>query len=171
MGALPQFTSDALGGSQPYELFVTLEITAAKTARLLGARLPQAAFGFDAASGVTDALGQTTIDRTLGLSGDVVAATAFGSTAMGTDALGLVLNCEGQVRTIRYGSVSANVGAGGAQVSAAAGGVTTALPNTLPALARFAVTPAGNIALQAVLAGLDTATAGVISIRILVDLK
>lgn len=165
-------TNEALQRSLPFTLRFTLSISAAKTASLVGKNgIPGVTFGFDTAAAVTDALGQTTIDNLLGLTSDVVAATAFGSTAMGTDAVGFVLACSGQVKLVHGMRVTTNTGASGATLTACAGGITTALPNTLPALARCALTAGGNVAGQFVIAGIDSVTSGYVVVEIDVELK
>lgn len=170
MSTLPLLVSDALGRHQGYFLNLFFAISAAKTIAFIGSDVPQATFGFDAPGSATAALGQTTIDNLLGSVNEVLAATAFGSTALGTDAFGFVLACEGQIKEVKSIRVLSNIGTGGADVNASAAGQTTALPNTLPAFARVQKTSGGNIAGQVVLTGLDAATAGLVQIQLFVDI-
>jgi hypothetical protein len=163
-------TSDALDRHQTTPIKVFLNITAAGVFAVAGNNKCRATFGSAAAGALTDPLGQTTIDQTLGSVNEVLAATAFGATAMGVDAIGGVIDCEGQIRDILDVKVRSNIGSGGAQVSVFGSGQTTALPNTLPALVRVQKTSLGNIAIQAVLAGLDAASSGFIELDFEVEL-
>lgn len=167
--ANPALKNDALARHQFYRLQFLFEVTGAKAARLI-TPIPEATFGFDTPGSATAALGQTTIDNLLGSTNEVLAATAFGSTALGTDAFGFVINCAGQVKSVKAATITSNVGSSGASVSASCLGQTSALPNTLPALARVQKTTNGNLAGQFVLAGLDSATAGVILVTVHVEL-
>lgn len=171
MSIVPNLQNDSLARHQTEPIRLVFSITGAKAAVILGSNPFQATWGFDVAAGVTSPLGQTTIDNLLSSTNEVIAATAFGSTAMGTDAFGLVVNCDGQLKNIRTMHVYSSCGTAGASVDAIAAGTTTALPNTLPAVARAYCTVNGNFAAQFVLTGLDAATAGVIIIDLDVDLK
>lgn len=165
----PMLVNNAAAAHQFRKLTFVWQITGAKAAALLLPQ-PEATFGFDAPGSATAALGQTTIDNLLGSTNEVLAATAFGSTALGTDAFGFVINMNGQIKSVKAASIVSNVGASGASVTAYCLGQTTALPNTLPALARVQKTSGGNLAGQFVLANLDSATAGVVILEVLVEL-
>lgn len=104
-------------------------------------------------------LTQASIDAYLGVSGDITAATSFGSTAMGTDALGYVINMGGQAKSALWAHADSFLTANAAFLSVGAGTVTTALPNTLTA--GFAVTPAGNLYGRFVVTNLDSQTGSV----------
>lgn len=166
----PMLKNDAAARHQFRRLLFAFEVTGAKTAVAI-TPIPDVTFGFDAPGSATAALGQTTIDNLLGSTNEVLAATAFGSTALGTDAFGFVINMNGQIRSVKGASIVSNVGTAGASVTAACLGQTTALPNTLPALARVQKTSGGNLAGQFVLAGLDAATAGIVLVEIFVELQ
>lgn len=168
---VPLLDNEALARHQTTPLRLSFTITGAKTATIQGPNPFQATFGFDTPGSATAALGQTTIDNLLVIPNEVIAATAFGSTAMGVDAFGLVVLFNNQLRAIRSMHVSSNIGSGGATVDTWCAGTTTALPNTLPALSRCYITSAGNLAAQFVLAGLDAATSGTIQIDLDVELK
>ncbi len=165
----PILKNESAAGHQFRRLSFFWEITGAKAASVITPRF-DTTFGFDAPGSATAALGQTTIDNLLGSTNEVLAATAFGSTAMGTDAFGFVIAMNGQNKSVKQATITSNVGAGGASVTASALGQTTALPNTLPALARVQKTTGGNLAGQVVLAGLDSATAGFIRLDVYVEL-
>ena len=86
-------------------------------------------------------LTQANIDDLLGVAGDVDAATAFGSTAMvANDTLGLVLACEGQVKSVDV----ARMYIAGASALSLVEDVTT-LPDSAFTGLEVLVTPAGNI--------------------------
>ncbi len=162
---IPLIKEALLARHQPdNEILLTLAITAAKTVSWIGIK-PEIITGFD-----TGDFTQAAIDALLNSTNEVLAATAFGSTAMGTDAFGFVLNCLGQVRAVRSMTVATNIGVGGATVSCVCAGQTSALPNTLPALARVQTTSGGNIAAQFVITGLDAATSGLLQIRLITEL-
>lgn len=166
----PMLKNDAAARHQFRRLVFAFQVTGAKTAVLISP-IPEATFGFDTPGSVTAPLGQTTIDNLLGSVNEVIAATAFGATALGTDAFGFVINMNGQIKSVAGASIVSNVGASGALVSASCLGQTTALPNTLPALARVQKTSLGNLAGQFVLAGLDTATSGIVFLEVFVELN
>jgi hypothetical protein len=121
---------------------------------------------------------QATVDSFLGITNDVVVATSFGSTAMGTDAYGFIINCQGQAASAAWAEMTVNM-AFAIQASTTvlqsqqvivvgAGLVTTALPNTLTA--GFAVTAGGNIYGRLICTGLDAGT-GPVHVRLGVYLK
>lgn len=165
----PILKNEAAAGHQFRRLQFLWEITGAKAASIVNPKF-DATFGFDAPGSATAALGQTTIDNLLGSTNEVVAATAFGSTAMGTDAFGFVIDMDGQIKSVKAATITSNVGASGATVTAVCEGQTSALPNTLPALARVQKTTGGNLAGQFVLANLDSATDGIVILEVIVEL-
>lgn len=166
------FKNEKLSRSQYPVIDALITITGAKTNA--DQNYPYQApilFGYDS----TD-LTQALVEGFLGHTSQIVCATAFGSTAMGTDALGFVIDMGGLI------SVQTGLSAGGqaAQLSGvevlfttAAGaqavsglwvpGSRTALPNTLASAA--AVSPDGDIYGRVVLTGLDAATAGYVHLR------
>lgn len=110
-------------------------------------------FGTSAATPLT----QAEIDAFLGVSGDITAATSFGSTAMGVDAIGFVINMQGQAQSALWASSTLYVATRIFNAVEGAGVTTTALPNTLTQ--GFAVTPAGNLYGRLIPTGLDSASA------------
>jgi len=109
-------------------------------------------------------LTQAAIDAFLGSSSEVVAATAFGATAMGTDSLGFVVNLQGQARTavsveaFLYDATVIGVGAV-ASTSALTDALSTAV----------AKTSLGNVYGRVVATGLD-ASSSMLLIRVRVRL-
>lgn len=163
--------NEKLARSQYHVLDNILTVTGAKTSA--DQAYPYAApilYGYDA----TD-LTQTLVESFLGRTSQIVCATAFGSTAMGTDVLGFVVDMSG----LYTPGASTNNGqckyvagveaiyttAAGAQATSGLWlpGVTTALPNTLASA--VSVSPDGDIYGHLVLTGLDAATAGYVHLR------
>jgi hypothetical protein len=113
-------------------------------------------------------LDQTSIDAFLGNSSDVVAATSFSSTALGVDAIGYVINMQGQAASailaeaMLYDTTRIFVAKQGA------GAVTTALTSALAD--GFAVTPAGNLYGRFVATGLD-ASSNLLVVKLQIYLK
>lgn len=98
-------------------------------------------------------LDQTTIDSFLGITGDIVAATAFSSTALGTDAMGFVINMKGQAKSaiaLEYSLYAATVVVDGKLATASA--LTSALTSAVT------VSAGGNIYGRVVASGFDAAT-------------
>jgi hypothetical protein len=104
-------------------------------------------------------LTQSAIDAYLGISGDITAATSFGSTAMGTDAFGFVVNMGGQAKSAVWAKADAYLTANASFLVMGAGLTTTALPNTLTV--GFAITPAGNLYGRFIITNLDSQTGNV----------
>lgn len=111
---------------------------------------------------------QATVDTFLGIANDVVVATSFGSTAMGTDAYGFIINMQGQAAQAAWACATVYLATPVPNGVIGAGSVTTALPNTLTQ--GCAVTAGGNIYGRLILAGLDAGTAAV-QVRVGVLLK
>jgi len=160
--------SDALQLRQFNELKFQFNITGAKTAALC---TPQKgsplAFGFDAGGDLTTA----SLNSFLGLTGDVVGDTAFGSTAMGTDALGFVINMEGQAKKAVFMRATVVTTAGGTPATVEIGkeGVSTALTDALSIA--YAVSPAGNLYGRIIASNLDSGTAGFIELVLMFQSK
>ena len=151
---------------QPNEVLeVMYKITGAKTGEIIGPT-GFSTIGYDTPGSATAALGQTTIDNLLSSTNEFVAATAFGATAMGTDAIGFVFNLGGQAKYTDEGYLEIIGNLGGTSFSDCVQIQTTALANTLAAPARLQVSSAGNVAGQYVLTGLDAATAGILVFRL-----
>ena len=104
-------------------------------------------------------LDQTTIDAFLGVSSDITAATSFGSTAMGTDSMGFVINMAGQAKSALWAHGDAFLTSNAQFYVNGNGTSTTALANTLTA--GFAVTAAGNIYGRLIVTNLDSQTGSV----------
>lgn len=124
-------------------------ITAAKTASL--AR-PQSAV-----LSSFDAITQAKIDALLGSSGEFTAAQ-FDSTAMGTDAFAAIVDFGGQCRHLVRAEIRTLSGTGGGTVvvrNTADSGLTDSTLAT-----EASKSAAGNVAVRAVLTGVDALTAG-----------
>lgn len=93
-------------------------------------------------------------------------ATACGSTALGTDAIAVIVKC-GDVKKV-LGAEIIHYGASSAALVQYVAGTTTVPPNTLTET--LYKTPAGNIFLRAVVTGADAAD-GQIVMRIHVQVK
>ena len=119
-------------------------------------------FGYSAAAPLTTAA----IDAYTGLTGDIVGDTAFGSTAMGTDAFGFVVDLQGQaakavaLQAILFDSTFVGVGVAG---------TATALTDALTTA--FCCSPLGNVYGRAILAGFDAASTKHMWLRLVVKLK
>lgn len=118
--------------------------------------------------GVSTDFTQALVDAFLGSTSEFAVTTAFGSTAMGTDMFGFVLNLQGQaaralwVQSVMQTSTQANAGV--ANLAQGAGTVTTVLPNTLTN--GLAVTTAGNLYGRIVTAGFDTGATNILLVRV-----
>jgi len=156
--------NEKLSKSQAAELVFVVGNTAAKTVSN-PASAPIEVF-FDTAAG-----NQATIDALLGSSSEFVAATALGSTAMGTDAVALVIDCDGQIAELLAVQIESAQTAGGtpADSSRTILAQATAPADTLTAAAYKS--SAGNLIVRAVLGNLDSVTSGALLVRALVKLK
>lgn len=162
----------AVQDSQYQCLTFAWSITGAKTISLLSAGAPIATTfdaGLDTLAEITAALPNMTTD-------EFTAATAWGSTAMGTDAFGFVIDMSGeagaatgQARRVRY--VVCHVAGTASSVPLIAGfaGQTTALTNALTN--QCTVGSLGNIGGHFVVTGLDALTTGLILLQIYVEMK
>ncbi len=161
--------NEKLAKSQYPTIDTILTITGAKT--FADQNYPSQSpilFGYDS----TD-LTQTKVEAFLGHTSAIVCATAFGSTAMGTDVLGFVIDMTGvdpgnpgagQAASISGVEAFFTTGSGAQALSALwVPGSRTALPNTLASA--VAVSSDGDIYGHLVLTGLDAATAGYIHLR------
>jgi hypothetical protein len=163
--AQPSFilVNDSLARHQKASIELIYNITGAKAGKF-AVLAPQALVVYDA---VTTATFQAQIDALLGSVNEFDAAD-FTSTAMGTDALGMVLDCGGQIAAVH--SVEIQSLADTAQASQL-GAVTPLINSSLPTIARIEKSALGNLGLQLLVTGLDAAVAGQLVIKILVDLK
>ena len=163
--AQPSFilVNDSLARHQKASIELIYNITGAKAGKF-AVLAPQALVVYDA---VTTATFQAQIDALLGSVNEFDAAD-FTSTAMGTDVLGMVLDCGGQIAAVN--SVEIQSLADTAQASQL-GAVTPLINSSLPTIARIEKSALGNLGLQLLVTGLDVAVAGQLVIKILVDLK
>lgn len=172
MAGLQAFTLDSgrLASAQPYEVKLFFTVTGGAVTQLLTRDLPPVIVG------VTDgAFTQAAVNKLLEVdstgadlsavsTAEVNVPVAFGATAMGTDALGFVVYCAGQIERV--------AGAKALLLQASEDSkwipVATSLPDTLSA--GLLVTPAGNLAGRVILTGLDSAT-GVVELSLYVFSK
>lgn len=140
-----------LAASQPHVLKLFFTITSGAPTLIGTKNLPPVVFGV--ASGDFT---QAAVNAMLGLdssvsTSEVDVAVAFGSTAMGTDAFGFVLNCGGQIDTV-LGMESTLYDAEQDNFVPR----VTSLPDTLSQ--GLLVTPLGNLVGRVIPTGLDTET-------------
>lgn len=168
----PYAWNDAIQASQYQELVFAWSITGAKAASLLNAGAPIAHTfdaGLDTLAEITAALPNMTTD-------EFTAATAWGSTAMGTDAFGFVIDMSGeygaatgQARRVRFVECHVSGTASSVPLIAAFAGQQTALTNALTN--QCTVGSLGNIGGHIVVTGLDALTSGLILLRIYLENK
>ena len=153
--------NDALARHQKQSIELIYNVTGAKTGAF--AQLPpQALLAYDASTTIT----QAAINALLGSTLEFDAAD-FGTTAQGTDAIGIVLNCGGQIAKVHGIEIMALAGSTQSQQV----GLVAAMADTLPTIARVELSALGNLALQAVVTDLDAATVGQVVIKLHVELK
>lgn len=153
--------NDSLARHQKAHIEVIYNITGAK-AGSFAALAPKALVAYDAST-----ITQAQIDALLDSVNEFDAAD-FTGTAMGTDALGLVLDCGGQIAAVHSLEIRSLVGTTqGGQL----GNVTALVNTSLASVARVEKSALGNLGLQLVVTGLDAATSGQLLLKILVDLK
>ena len=153
--------NDALARHQKQSIELIYNVTGAKAGKF--AQLPpQALLAYDAATTIT----QAAINALLGSTLEFDAAD-FGTTAQGTDAIGIVLNCGGQIAKVHGIEIMALAGSTQSQQV----GLVAAMADTLPTIARVELSALGNLALQAVVTDLDAATVGQVVIKLHVELK
>ena len=161
--ATPSFilANDALARHQKQSIELIYNVTGAKAGKF--AQLPpQALLAYDASTTIT----QAAINALLGSTLEFDAAD-FGTTAQGTDAIGIVLNCGGQIAKVHGIEIMALAGSTQSQQV----GLVAAMADTLPTIARVELSALGNLALQAVVTDLDAATVGQVVIKLHVELK
>ena len=154
----------SIANHQPEIIDILLKITGAKTVVPSPVGI-EAIIGFDN----TD-FTQAAADALLGIADIVAVTTAFGSTRMDTDCLGIVLGLQDQVRELLNVEVVAQL-ATGASVIASKLGTTVELVDAAADLAEFALTPLGNVYGSITISGLDASASGMIHIRLHVRLK
>lgn len=166
MTKLYQLFEDKLASHEKVCVELAYNITGAKAGSFI-LPSPSAIIGYDSSD-----FTQSAIDALLGTTNEFIAGTAFGSTAMGTDALGLVLNLQGQSAVVSQCYMEVKVAiAGTAAETLIVKGQTSALPNTLASPARMQIGANGNLAAQVVLTGLDAATSGMILFKFYLQMK
>ncbi len=100
---------------------------------------------------------------------ELTPTTCLDATSMGTDAMGFVLDCGGQIKTALWMEASLNGTASSVPLGESVIAVTTEPTSSLSnALYK---TPAGNLMGRVIMTGLDAATAGELFIRIYVLVK
>jgi len=154
--------SDALARHQKAYIDLMYSVTGAKAGSFVQLA-PRALVAYDNGTAPT----QADIDALLGSTNEFVQATVFGSTALGTNAIALILDCDGQIAAVNGIEIRSVLGT----TQAAQVGPSVAIADTLPTNPRVAVSALGNLAIQAVLSGLDAATTGLLLIRIHCELK
>ena len=154
-------TNDALARHQKQTIELIYNITGAKAGKF-ASLAPRALVAYDAS-----VITQTAIDELLGSTNEFL-ASVFTSTAMGLDALGLVLDCGEQIAAVHGVEI---VSLADTAQASQLGAVTPLVNTSLAAVARVEKSALGNLGLQLVVTGLDAATSGQLVIRILVDLK
>lgn len=154
-----ELKNPALQQSQLYPIDIFIQDTAGAVTQVNGVLEGSMIIGV-AATPFT----QSAVDALIG-SGQIVATTVFGSTAMGTDAFGFVLNTNQQIQSAQCMEYTLWIASEVANYVAVQ---TTEPANTLTEA--LYVTPNGNIVGRVIPTGLDAGT-GVLHIRIWVTLK
>ena len=154
MGTSPGlfFWQDKLGKNNPHTLQLTWQITGATT-------ITPIPVGTPVLTTFTAIAAQTTIDSFLGTTNEFLIAQ-FDATSMGIDSFGVIVDMNGQVDTLFSADAFFDAG--------------TYVPRSVPAAATLtssslttqaAVGANGNLAMRAVLTGLDAATSGILCVR------
>lgn len=154
--------SDLLQKGQVHELDIYIQQTAGAQSYVAGLQCLQGAMIIGDTAGEFT---QAAADSLLGVSNDVITATVFGSTAMGTDSLGMIIAMQGQVESLVYMQYSFWLGT---EVANLLLGTSTAPTDALTEVAYK--TPAGNIAARVIPAGFDAGT-GVLQVKFGLILK
>jgi hypothetical protein len=158
-----EIPDERLKASQVDELSLDFVITGAKTMRQVAGQNAPVITLFDNGDS-----SQTAVDALLGVASDVTYATSFGSTAMGTDAIGFVIAHGSAMDLVSVEAITYQT-AGGTPANTyaiveGARQATTALANTLTN--GCAVTPSGHIYGRVIAANADSTTAGRLKLRI-----
>lgn len=157
MMGLP-YWNDQLGKVDPNVTRLVFNITGAKTNSPAVPNSAQLNF-YDALAS------QSVIDNFLGSPANQFLLAAFDATAMGTDAFGCIVNFQGQVKQLLSATVTTYSGTGGGTVFPLRVAPVSAL--TASSLTtQAAVSSSGNVALRAILTGLDILTAGQIEVEL-----
>lgn len=164
-GPSQYYWNDKVQQGQYTVLRLAWNITGAKAASLINDGFPVVTSfdaGLDTLAEITAALPDMTTD-------EFVAATAFGSTAMGTGAFGFVIDMGGQVRRVRWMTVHVSGTASSVPLISSVIGQTTALTDSLAS--QVTAGSLGNVAGHILVTGLDGLTSGVIEINLHLELK
>lgn len=139
----------------PRKEYFMFNITGAKTSSLI---LPQSAV-----LPFYDSITQAQIDAFFGSTNEIL-ADKFDSTAMGTDAFGLLLNFAGQGQNLVMVEAYTSTGTGGATIVNRVCQDTGLTASSLTTQATL--TTSGNMGIRLVLTGLDALTSGQIGVSV-----
>lgn len=158
---------ERLKRSQYDEVVFDFNISAAKTAAQFPLQNAPIILMFDTGDST-----QAAVDALLGDASDVVYATSFSSTSLGTDAIGFVVAHQTAAKAI--GAYISYRGTAGDTTTVfvnfqGEGAVTTTLTSALSN--KFAVTPAGHLYGKAVVTGIDACTTGTLRIALRYEAK
>ncbi len=151
---------DRLKRSQLDEVKFDFRITAAKTASQFPLQNAPLLLMFDTGDST-----QAAADALLGTANDVVYATSFSATSLGTDAIGFIIS-HGSAKKAIAAFLTYRGTAGDTTTVLTnfigEGALTTTLASALSN--KFAVTPAGNLYGKAVITGIDACTTGTLQL-------
>lgn len=154
--------NEALQRNQVHEISLFFQQTAGTQTYLAGLEgLASCVIIGDTAGEFT----QAATDTLLGSTNDILATTVFGSTAMGTDAFGIILATGEQVSRVVYCQYSLWLAT---EVANCFAGTKTAPTDALTEVAYCS--PLGNIAVRVIPAGFDAGT-GILQVNLGVLLK
>ena len=129
----------------------------------------------DVAVMVNTGITQTQIDTFLSTSGITsasdVPATAFGSSRLGTDMAGFIINMEGSIKQLYMTKVEYCLTAKGTLAQLVSVPTGVALTDADAGSATFEVSAAGNVYGSITVANMDAASAGIIHIQLHCKLK
>ena len=150
------YWNEKLPKTQPRKLTFLYDITGAKAMTSLVSGIP-VLHSFDAIAS------QAVIDDHLGSTNEFLLA-AFDATAMGTDAVAFIIDMKGQAAKVLTCKVASLLAAGTVDVSKQIQMSSALTASTLETKA--ALSSAGNIAIKAVLTGLDALTDGTVLVEV-----
>lgn len=151
------YYNDQLGKVDPHVTQLVFDITGAKASSPIPAN-SASLVAYDAIAS------QSVIDDFLGTTNEFL-VSAFDATAMGTDAIACIVNMCGQMKQLVYVEVLVYSGTGGATLTSRAVQASSALTASTLAT-EAAVGASGNVAVKAVVTGLDALTDGTIVVRL-----
>lgn len=141
------YWDDRLGKSVAREEVFTYVLTS-------GAMVPKQAYPVLLTTG---ALTQATIDAFLGSSTEVNYLN-FDATSMGTDALGIIVNMAGQVKSLEYVEFIMRSGTGNVTTVRRYATAADVMVNTQLAVAEAEKSSSGNVSARCVITSLDSTT-------------